>query len=344
MKKLSTMFVSSLILLAVSGCSSSVTSPQINLEQAVNAQSTQTKADIYPFEVNKDFFPLYNATQWKYDVYDKSNKLVTTMTKVLDVSNEKSLEVDKPNNFYLVALKQSFSNSEIKITEPYEYIRRRNNQLAYGKVDDITYYPDKQKSNPNKAYNPYEFRAFSDFSSSKLETIKVKAGTFQCIKSEFTLKLDKYTIWYAKGVGEVKRLKEGYFNGYRYELSEYNNTVKQFVLNREAMTVKDLPADIQTKSNAVKDQFLKLNSLPADVFSVKTSASIFVENKVVKDNYKKNYEISYINKSLSNKDNITLIVNISTDGTIKDVYVSDDNNGKPTYQGKVVDKLPLINK
>lgn len=345
MKKLEKIFVSSIILFTINACSNT-TSPNLidNQAQTVNAQS-ETRDSVYPFEVTKDFYPLYNTTQWKYDVFDsKSNKLVTSVTKTLDVSNENSLELDKKNNYYLVALKKSYSDASIKDPEAYEFIRRRNNQLAFGKLDDLTYYPEKQKAYPSKTYNAYDFRPYSDFSSSKLETVKVKAGTFQCLKSEFTLKLDKYTIWYAKGVGEVKRLKEGYFNGYRYELSEYSNAAKQFVLNKEVIGVKDLATDLQNKANAIRDEFIKINNLPSDLFSMKTNNTISVENKVVKDNYKKNFEISYINRSLSSKDNVTLVINAGTDGMIRNVAVIGDNNGKPTYQGKVTDKLPLIKK
>ncbi len=344
MKKLSKMFVSSLILLSFSSCSSSVNTTDVINNQNVNIQTNQTKEDIYPFELNEDFFPLYNATQWKYDIFDtKTNKLVTTLTKTLDASNESSLEHDKKNNYYLIGLKKSYS-TDVKDTEAFEFIRRRANQLAFGKIDDLTYYPDKQKDNISKTYNPYDFRAFSDFSSSKLETVKVKAGTFQCIKSEFTLKLDKYTIWYAKGIGEVKRIKQGYFNGFRFELSEYNNTAKQFVLSKQTISLRDLSTDIQAKANAVKDQFLKLNGLPNDIFLLKSSSTILIENRVLKDNYKKTYQIHYVNKSLASKENVTLVVYMSFDGSVKHIIVAGEENAKPIYQGKIVDKLPLINK
>jgi hypothetical protein len=287
---------------------------------------------------------IHYIIQWKYDVYDtKSNKFITSVTKTLDVSNESSLEVDKKNNYYLVALKKSYSDPSIKDPETYEFIRRRNNQLAFGKLDDITYYPDKQNS-ISKGFNAYEFRPYSDFSSTKLESVKVKAGTFQCIKSEFTLKLNKYTIWYAKGVGEVKRIKEGYLNGFRYELSEYNNAAKQFVLAKEVVTLKDLPTELQTKVNTLKDDFIKINDLPNDLFTIKSNNTIFVENKVTKNNYKKMYEISFINKSLASKDNVNLNIDASIDGKIVNVNVVGENSDKATYKGKTIEKLPLIKK
>ncbi|MFN8577934.1 MAG: hypothetical protein U0354_13870, partial [Candidatus Sericytochromatia bacterium] len=331
------------VLLVVSACSSTTSPDLLNQEQIINAQS-QSKDSIYPFDINKDFYPLYNSTQWKYDVYTtENNKLITSMTKTLDVSNEASLELDKKNNYYIVALKKSYSDPNIKDPQTYEFIRRRNNQLAFGKFDDLTYYPSKQNS-ISKDFDPYNFRAYSDFNSGKLETVKVKAGTFQCIKSEFTLKMDTYTIWYAKGVGEVKRIKQGYTNGFRYELSEYNSSAKQFVLAKETMTLKDLPSDLQTKVNTLKDEFIKINELPNDLFTMKTSNTIFVENKVVKDNYKKQYEISFTNRSLSSKDNVTLIIDCLIDGTVKNVTVVGENNTKATYKGKTIEKLPLIKK
>lgn len=340
MKKLGKLIAVS-CLLVINACSG-VTSPNnyTTQDQTVTAQA-QSKDSVYPFEVNKDFYPLYNSTSWKYDVYDvKSNKLITSVKKTLDVSNEASLELDKKNNYYVVALKKSYSDPTIKDPEVYEFIRRRNNQLAFGKLDDLTYYPEKQKS--SNAFNPLDFRAFVDFGSKKTETVKVKAGTFECIKTEFTLKMDKYTIWYAKGVGEVKRLKEGYFNGFKYELSEYSNAAKQFVLTKEVLPLTEVPTKIIEKINVIKNDFIKVNELPNDIFTMKNT-SIFVDIKALKDNNKKIYEITFTNRGLSSKDNVNLIITTSLEGSVLNVMITGENNSlKATYKGKVIDKLPLI--
>lgn len=337
MKKLGKLLAIS-CLLVINACSA-VTNTNLDIIQDQNV-TAQSKSSLYPFDINKDFYPLYNSTNWKYDVYDsKSNKFITSVTKTLDVANESSLELDKKNNYYLVALKKSYSDPSIKDPETYEFIRRRNNQLAFGKLDDLTYYPEQKSKN---GFNPLEFRPFVNFDSKKLETVKVKAGTFQCIKTEFTLKMDKYTIWYAKGVGEVKRLKEGYFNGFRYELSEHNNSAQQFVLTRELLSLNEVPAKIVEKVNTIKNDFIKLNELPSDVFTIKNT-SIFVENRVVKDNNKKLFHITFTNKGLSSKDNINLIIDTSFEGSIMNVMIEGENNStKATYKGKVIDKLPLI--
>jgi Tfp pilus assembly protein PilP len=61
MKKLEKLFALSSLLLVISACSST-TSPDLTLnqEQTVTAQS---KESVYPFEVNKDFYPLYNSME-----------------------------------------------------------------------------------------------------------------------------------------------------------------------------------------------------------------------------------------------------------------------------------------
>jgi hypothetical protein len=311
----------------------------------ISAEST--KDTIYPFETQKDFFPLYNTSTWKYDIYnEKDNKFITSLTKTLDVANEDSLDHDKTNNYFVVSLKKSYANPlAFKDKEPYEYFRRRDNQLAYGKLDNLAYYPGNVKTNAKRgSYDPYLFRPFSAFPTSKLETVTVKAGTFQCVKSEFTLGLDSYTIWYAKGIGEVKRIRDtsGFYT-YRYELSEFNNSNKQFLLSKEVISISDLPSTIKEKTALIKNEYLKINELPANLFDLKPSNSIFVDVRVLKHNREGVYEVVYINKSLVSKDNVNFSVLVGQDTTVKNISAFGENQSKPVYNGKIVDKLPSLN-
>ena len=341
MKKIiASLFITTLVL-SSNSCSSDVSQINTNNQNnLVTAQSSNLKDSVYPFEVKKDFLPLYNQTQWTYDIFDKDNKFITSVTKSLDVSNENSLELDSKDNYYVVALKKTYSNPDIaKDSEPFEFIRRRDNQLAYGRLDDITYYPEGGRS--TRSYDPHQFRPYANFTN-KLESITVKAGTFQCVKSEFTLKLDKYTIWYAQGIGEVKRIKEGYFSSFRYELSKYDSISKVFVLNKEIIALKDVSTSIINKANEFKNQYLQLNKLPANLFDIKSSSSSISDIRIIRDNYKKVYEITYVTKN--DKDNVSLLVSLDNSNSVTNLSVSSDNNGKPIYQGKIVDKLPTLEK
>ena len=344
MKRLNTVLLSSVFILSLVACGTNTSN--LPSSDRVNSLSVNTKDSVYPFELQKDFFPLYNASTWKYDIYDKDNKLVTNVTKTLDVNNEDSLDFDKKNNYYVVSLKKTYANpTAIKDKDPFEYFRRRDNQLAYGKMDNLYYYPGKAKAEKG-SYDPYLFRPFSTFPTSKLETVTVKAGTFQCVKSEFSIApLDKYTIWYAKGVGEVKRIYDrSGFSTFRFELTEFSNTEKQFLLKKEIISLKELPASLTSKTNMVKNEYLKINELPLDLFEIQSSSSIYTDIIVFHDNSKNTFDINFVNKSLISKDNINLHVSLSSDAGVKNISVFGENQGKPIYKGKVVDKLPVIKK
>src|SRR5438128_1029574 len=102
MKRLTTLLLLSVFM---AGCGIDT---QQSLAPVEQVQSQNVKASIYPFDVQKDFFPLYNTSNWKYDVFDKDNKLVTTLNKTLDVTNEFSLDHDIKNNYYVTALKKTY--------------------------------------------------------------------------------------------------------------------------------------------------------------------------------------------------------------------------------------------
>jgi len=339
MKRLGLTLLSSLILLGINGCQT-FTNPTD--PSKISSYRVDKKDTVYPFDNQKDFFPLYNTSSWNYEVYDQEKKLVTTLTKTLDVQNENSLDFDKKNNYYIVSLKKNYANQQIKDREPFEYLRRRENQIAYGKYDQLGLYLDKK--NDSNAYDPYKFRAFVDFQKAKTEKITVKAGTFDCLKAEFAIApLDKYTIWYAKGIGEVKRIVDSSgFRSYTYELSSYNLSA-QFMLRREYLTNDRLPENILKLADEVKSNYLTLNELPKDLFERKSNNTIFVEKNIAIDNYKKVYELSFINRSLVSKDNInlTLVLNVA-DNAIQNLSVTGQNKAKPIYNGKIVDKLPTI--
>jgi hypothetical protein len=125
-------------------------------------------------------------------------------------------------------------------------------------------------------------------------------------------------------------------------LAEFNNSEKQFLLKKEVISIKELPASITTKTNQVKSEYLKLNELPADLFEIQSSSSIYTEITAVHDNSKNTYDIHFVNKSLASKDNVNLHVSLASDASIKNLSVFGENQGKPTYKGKVVDKLPVI--
>jgi hypothetical protein len=345
MKRLTPLILASVLMLSLVACGTDI---QRNLAPAeqTNTFAENTKDTVYPFDIQKDFFPLYNPTSWKYEIYDqKTNKYITSLTKTLDVNNENSLDLDNKNNYFVVSLKKSYATPGVfKDKEPYEYFRRRDNQLAYDRTDNLAYYPGKTKTSSRSGYDPYQFRPFSNFAANKLETVTVKAGTFQCLKSEFTLGLDSYTIWFAKGVGEVKRIRDtsGFYT-YRYELSEFNNSNKQFVLSKEFITISDLPATVKEKASFIKNEYLKINELPADLFDGKPSSSIFVDIRVLRHNRENSYEIVYVNKSLISKDNVNFTVLLANDMTIKNMAAFGENQEKPVYKGKIVDKLPTLN-
>lgn len=334
MKKTLSLILPSIVLSIVTACSNQqIIQTDVN-ELTTISSSNSLKTSAYPFDVNKDFFPLYDQSFWKYEVFDSKNKLVSTLTKTLNAtSNESSIELDNKNKYYVTIMKKEYSNQEVKDKTTYEYLRRRDNQLAYGKFDNLTYYPSS-----NKSFDPYDFRPFIKFESNKLETVKVKAGSFQCLKTEFTLGMDKYTIWYAKGVGEVKRVKEGYFDSYTYSLSEYSNTSKQFVIRKENLDFNKLPKNIIEKCESVKSSYLKINQLPADLFESK----VLVPKTAYNDFVKNVFEITYSNRGISLKEVVTLKVLVDKDGNIKDMLVSGDGVEKPTYNGKLVDKLPTL--
>ena len=341
MKRTLSVLLASLSLISLVGCN--VESSNILLPDN-NISALSTKDSAYPFDVNKDFFPLYNQTFWKYDVFNDKNQVISTLTKTLDVSNENSVELDNENKYYVVGFKNEYSNPAAIKDTTYDYFRRKDNQVAYGKTDNLTYYPDPKSKNVavNSSYDPYQFRPFVIFNNPKLEQVKVKAGTFQCVKSEFTLGLDKYIIWHAKGIGEVKRIKESLKGTFRFELSEYNNTVKQFAIRKETLEFKNLPANISSKAIQMKADYLRVNQLPENLFEGVSSSSILIQKTATFDHYTKTYEIRFINKSIISKNNVNLLISSDKEGNIKGVNAFGENNDKPMYNGKVVDKLPAI--
>lgn len=334
MKKELSLILSTVILSAVTACGVTQQNTPIDISNVSSTSSSSIKETTYPFDVNKDFFPLYNQSYWKYEVFDSKNKLISTLTKTLDATNnESSIEIDNKNKYYVTVMKKEYSNTEVKDKATYEYIRRKDNQLAFGKFDNLTYYPSKG------SFDPYAFRPYIKFESNKLETVKVKAGSFQCLKTEFTLGMDKYTIWYAKGIGEVKRVKEEYFNSYTYALSEYSNsTAKQFVIRKENIDFDKLPKNVVEKAESAKVSYLKINQLPSDLFETKVLTPKVAYNDFVKNAY----EINYSNRGISLKEVLTLKVLVDKDGNIKDMVVTGDGAEKPTYNGKLVDKLPTL--
>lgn len=341
MKRLGLTIISGLITLSATGCATTAFQESLPSVAGINAVTHKNSA--YPFDTQKDFFPLYNASSWSYDVYDKEKKLVTTLTKTLDVMNENSLDMDKKNNYYVVALKKTYSNPEVKDKEPYEFLRRRDTQIAYGKYDNIGYYPDNRK-NVTNGFDPNAFRPFINFQKAKTEKITVKAGTFDCLKAEFSIApLDKYTIWYAKGIGEVKRIVDSSgFRSYTYELSSYNLS-SQFMLRREYLTSDKAPEAVMNLADLIKTDYLTLNELPKDLFERKSGNTLFVEKTIAIDNYKKVYEINFVNRSLVSKDNVNLTIVLNAhDNRVQNLLVTGHNNSKPQYNGKVVDKLPSI--
>lgn len=286
---------------------------------------------------------MYDKSSWKYDITDQNKKVLGTVTRQIDSDNADSTEIDKKNNYYTISIKR-VQTVDIKEKGEFEMLRRKGTQLSFGKYDLPLYYPEGSVKTPSKdSYNPYNFRPFIDFSKdNKLETIKVKAGTFQCIKTEFTVNMDKYTMWFAKDVGEVKRIKEqNYFNTYTYELSEYNNTAKVFVLKKEVLDIKSVPTSLKEKADLVKKEYLKINNLPENLFESNNFLG-FVAIYVSHDNIKDIYDISYISKSPLGKDNIKLSVSMDKDSNIKNLSTLNENNEKSVYKGNFVDKLPTL--
>lgn len=341
MKKLAYLIIALSVLNNLVACQS-IQENLIEQTQKTSIQST-LKTDVYPFDTQKDFFPMYDKSTWKYDITDQNKKTIGTITKSIDSNNNESTEVDKKNNYYIISIKK-LQTVDTKEKGEFEILRRKGSQLSFGKYDLPLYYPEGSVKTPSKdAYNPYNFRPFIDFSkASKLETIKVKAGTFQCIKTEFTVNMDKYTMWFAKDVGEVKRIKEqSYFNTYTYELSEYTNQVKAFVLKKEVLDMNSLSQNLKDKANLVKKEYLKLNNLPENLFESSNFLG-FSAIYVSYDNIKDVFDISYISKSPLGKDNIRLSVSLDKDSNIKSISTLNENNEKSVYKGNFVDKLPTL--
>jgi len=305
--------------------------------------SSQSKSDLYPFDINKDFFPLYENSYWKYDIYDSSKNLLSTLTKILTYQKGESITLDSRNKYYISSFYKSYSNPQsVKDKDGFDFIRRRENKLAFGKVDSINYYPQGIKNNSLIDLNA--FRPFINFDKSKTEKITVKAGTFDCVKARFDIvPLDSYTVWYAKGIGEIKRVRDGSgIYNFTYELSEYSLGEKKFFIKNEKMDFNSLPKTLIEKANLMKNDYIKLNQLPENLFDIKSDSSIFVDKYAIKDNVTKNYEIYFQNKSLNSKDNINLLINVDLEFNIKSISVNGENNNKPTYKGKIVDKLPTL--
>ncbi|MFN8674195.1 MAG: hypothetical protein U0457_19195 [Candidatus Sericytochromatia bacterium] len=338
MKKLVSLFTLSVFSISVLACQNSQNIN--NLEKNTEIQSSIKKDSAYPFDSKSDYYPLYEGSSWKYEVFDKSKKSIGLTTRTINSNNSDSIEFDKKNNYFIVSNKREQNFTTNEKTE-FEQIRRKGNQLAFGKYDSPVYYPSNEKS--SKAFNPNDFRPFIDFSkNNKTETIKVKAGTFECIKAEFTINLDAYTIWYAKNIGEVKRIRESnYTSYYSYELSEYNQGAKNFVIKKEALDFNSLPDIIKTKAELAKKEYLKMNNLPEKLFD-SSSFLGFISTNVSHDNLKNLYDISFISKSLTKKDNVRLLVSFDHEANIKNMSTLNENNEKSTYNGSVVDKIPTL--
>lgn len=305
--------------------------------------SFQLRNDLYPFDINKDFFPLYENSYWKYDVYDSSKNLVSTLTKTLSYQKGESITLDNRNKYYISSFYKSYSNSSaVKDKDGFDFIRRQDNKLAFGKVDSINYYPQGIKNNSLIDLNA--FRPFINFDKAKTEKITVKAGTFDCIKARFDIApLDAYTIWYAKGIGEVKRIRDGSgIYTFTYELTEYSLGEKKFFIKDEKMDISSLPKTLVEKANAIKLEYIKLNQLPENLFDVKSDSYVFVDKYAIKNNITKSYQVYFQNKSFNSKDDINLVLNFDLDFNIKNISVNGENNSKAIYKGKIVDKLPSI--
>lgn len=307
--------------------------------------SSQSKSDIYPFDVNKDFFPLYESSYWKYDVYDNAKNLVSTLTKTLSSQKGESITLDSRNKYYVTSFHKTYSNaSSVKDKDGFDFIRRQDNKLAFGRVDSINYYPQGVKT--NSLIDLSAFRPFISFDKTKTEKITVKAGTFDCVKARFDIApLDAYTIWYAKGIGEIKRIRDGSgMYTYTYELSEYSLGSKQFFVRTEKMNFNDLSKTLIEKANIMKTDYIKLNQLPENLFDIKPSSSISVDKYAIKNNVNKTYEVYFQNKSIMSKDDVNLVISFDLDFNVKNISVNGENNSKAVYKGKIVDKLPTLKK
>jgi len=319
---------------------------KIELDKNINNKlsSIQSKSNVYPFDINKDFFPLYEDSYWKYNIYDNSGNLVNTLTKTLSSSKGESITLDNINKYYITSFHKTYSNnaSSVKDKEGFDYIRRQNNKLAFGKFDSINYYPQGIK--PNNLIDLNAFRPFIDFDKSKTEKVTVKAGTFDCIKAKFDIApLDSYTIWYAKGIGEVKRIRDGSgIYKFTYELIKYSLGNKQFFVRNEKMNFNNISKTLIEKANNIKNDYIKLNQLPSDLFDVKNDSSVLVDKYVIKNNVNDTYEIYFQNKSVFSKNDINLVITFDLEFNIKDILVSGENNSKPIYKGKIVDKIPSL--
>ncbi|GIW21244.1 MAG: hypothetical protein KatS3mg068_0251 [Candidatus Sericytochromatia bacterium] len=189
--------------------------------------------------------------------------MVSTLTKTLSYQKGESITLDNRNKYYISSFYKSYSNSSaVKDKDGFDFIRRQDNKLAFGKVDSINYYPQGIKNNSLIDLNA--FRPFINFDKAKTEKITVKAGTFDCIKARFDIApLDAYTIWYAKGIGEVKRIRDGSgIYTFTYELTEYSLGEKKFFIKDEKMDISSLPKTLVEKANAIKLEYIKLNQLP----------------------------------------------------------------------------------
>lgn len=337
MKKLGKFILASSTLFNIFACQNTVVSSD-NLEQQSQIQSN-LKADVYPFDVKKDFYPLYEGSNWKYEIFDKNKKLLGTSTKSVNSNSLDSIESDKKNNYFIISMKKD-QNVNTNEKSEFEQIRRQGNKLAFGRYDNPLYYPSGSEK-ITKAFDPYLFRPFVDFAANnKTETIKVKAGTFQCVKTEFTINLDAFTIWYAKDIGEIKRIKESsYGNYFNYELSEYNLPSKNFVIKKDSLSLDKIPTNIKYKAELAKKEYLKINQLPEGLFD-SSSFLGFATAYVSHDNIKNLYDISYVSKSLAGKDNVRLQLSLDHESNIKNMSTLNENNEKSTYKGTVVDKIP----